>query len=173
VGRVEHIHVATAQGAPVQPRAVVEATAGVGLDGDRYASGAGFWQDARVSRDLTLIEAEALEELAASSGLVLAPGEARRNITTRGVDLNALVGRTFRVGGVLARGTSLCEPCRHLEEVTGMALLRPLVHRGGLRADLLTSGTIGVGDEIEPVEPNARRPALRRAAPDVRSAGAR
>jgi ADP-ribose pyrophosphatase YjhB (NUDIX family) len=151
VGSVEHIHVASAAGMPALPLREIEAIAGVGLAGDRYANDAGFWQDARVSRDLTLIEAEVIDELTAS-GLALDPGETRRNITTRGVQLERLVQRTFWIGDVLARGTSLCEPCRHLEEVTGKRLLRPLVHRGGLRADLLTSGTIAVGDAIEPVE---------------------
>jgi mutator protein MutT len=150
VGFVEHIHVASAAGTPMQPRREIEATAGLGLAGDRYADAAGFWQDARVSRDLTLVEAEVIDELGAS-GLVLAPGETRRNITTRGVALDGLLERTFWLGEVLAKGTSLCEPCRHLEDVTGRRLLRPLVHRGGLRADLLTSGTIAVGDPIEPV----------------------
>jgi mutator protein MutT len=148
---VEHIHVAPAAGMPMQPRAEIEATAGVGLAGDRYADAAGFWQDARVSRDLTLIEAEVIDELGAS-GIVLAPGETRRNITVRGVALDSLLERTFWLGEVLAKGTGLCEPCRHLEEVTGKRLLRRLVHRGGLRADLLTSGTIAVGDPIESVE---------------------
>jgi mutator protein MutT len=152
VARIEHIHVAPAAGAPMQAQSRVRATTGVGLAGDRYTDGSGFWKDSRVSRDLTLVEAEAIEGLAASCGPVLAPGETRRNITTRGVALNELVERTFWLGDVLARGTSLCEPCRHLEEVTGKRLLRPLVHRGGLRADLLSSGTIAVGDAIEPVE---------------------
>ena len=84
--------------------------------------------------------------------LELAPGETRRNVTTRGVALNGLVGRTFWIGDVLARGSSLCEPCRHLEEVTGKGLLRALVHRGGLRADALTSRRIAVGDSVEAVE---------------------
>jgi 8-oxo-dGTP diphosphatase len=136
----------------MQARSGVYATAGVGLAGDRYASGAGFWQDARVSRDLTLVEAEVIEELAANGGVVLAPGETRRNITTRGIVLDDLVERMFWVGHVLVRGTSLCEPCRHLEVVTGKRLLRELVHRGGLRADLLSSGRIAVGDAVEPVD---------------------
>ena len=152
MGFVEHIHVAPAAGAMMRARDQVHATAGRGLAGDRYASGIGFWQDVRVSRDVTLVQAEVIEELAVNADLLLAPGETRRNITTRGVVLNELVERTFWVGGVLAKGTSLCEPCRHLEEVTGKRLLRSLVHRGGLRADLLTSGTISVGDAIEPVE---------------------
>jgi 8-oxo-dGTP pyrophosphatase MutT (NUDIX family) len=146
VGRVEHIHVAPAAGAPMQSLAEVDARAGVGLAGDRYADGAGYWQDSRVSRDVTLVEAEVVESVR------LAPGEARRNVTTRGVALNDLVDRTFWIGDVLAKGASLCHPCRHLEELTGKRLLRPLVDRGGLRADLLSSGTIRVGDAVEPVE---------------------
>jgi 8-oxo-dGTP diphosphatase len=146
VGRVEHLHVAAAAAAAMERRERIDVEAGVGVPGDRYAAGAGFWQDARVSRDLTLIEAEAVQEV----GLV--PGEARRTVTTRGVALNGLVGRTFWIGDVLARGTGLCEPCRHLEELTGKPLLRPLVHRGGLRADVVVSGAIAVGDVLEPVE---------------------
>jgi 8-oxo-dGTP diphosphatase len=135
----------------MRPHTRVQVTAGVGLAGDRYARRAGFWRDARVNRDLTLIEAEVIEGLAARGGVNLAPGETRRNVTTRGVDLDSLVERTFWLGDVLARGTGLCEPCRHLEDVTGKQLLRALVHRGGLRADLLTAGALVVGNPIEPV----------------------
>jgi MOSC domain-containing protein YiiM len=125
----------------------VQAIGGVGLEGDRYAKGQGFWPDDGESRDITLIEAEAIEA-AAEAGVSLAPGESRRNVTTRGVRLNDLVGKEFWIGGVLARGAELCEPCTHLVELTGKSLLRPLVHRGGLRADSLTSGPISVGDAI-------------------------
>jgi 8-oxo-dGTP diphosphatase len=130
----------------MEARDAVEVAAGVGVAGDRYAAGAGFWRDARVSRDLTLIEGEVADEV----GLV--PGEARRNLTTRGVALNDLVGRLVWVGDVLIRGTCLCEPCLHLEEVTRKTLLRALVHRGGLRSDVLLGGTIRVGDPVEPVD---------------------
>ena len=146
-GRVEHIHIAEVEGGPVRALASVEATAGVGLAGDRYARGDGFWPDDGESRDVTLIEAEAIENLA-EHGITLEPGESRRNITTRGIRLNELVGREFTIGGVRARGTELCEPCTHLVAMTGKPLLKPLVHRGGLRADLLTSGPISVGDAI-------------------------
>ena len=156
-GRVEHIHIAEVEGGPVRALASVEATAGVGLAGDRYARGDGFWPDDGESRDVTLIEAEAIENLA-EHGITLEPGESRRNITTRGIRLNELVGREFTIGGVRARGTELCEPCTHLVAMTGKPLLKPLVHRGGLRADLLTSGPISVGDAIEPAGPaRARR----------------
>ena len=109
----------------MEARSLVDIVAGAGVRGDRYAGGIGFWRDDRVSRDLTLVEAEVVDELE------LVPGETRRNVTTRGVALNGLVGRTFWIGDVLARGSSLCEPCRHLEEVTVKRLLRALVHRGG------------------------------------------
>jgi len=124
--------------------AEAEAVMGVGLRGDRYADGAGYWQDGRVSRDLTLVEGEVVDELA-----VVVSGELRRNVTTRDVSLNGLVGTTFWVGETLCRGTELCEPCRHLEELTGKPLLRPLVHRGGLRARILSDGMVRVGDAVE------------------------
>jgi MOSC domain-containing protein YiiM len=146
-GRIEHIHIAEAEGAPVRAVDTVQAIAGVGLEGDRYAKGKGFWPDDGESRDLTLIEAEAVEA-AAAAGVSLAPGESRRNVTTRGIRLNDLVGKEFWIGGVLARGTDLCEPCTHLAAMTGKPVIKPLVHRGGLRADLLTSGPIRVGDAI-------------------------
>ncbi len=156
-GRVEHIHIAEVEGGLVRALASVEAVAGVGLAGDRYAKGAGFWPDDGESRDLTLIEAEAIDDLAAH-GITLEPGESRRNITTRGIRLNELVGKDFTIGGVRARGTDLCEPCMHLVALTGKPVIKPLVHRGGLRADLLTSGPISVGDAIVAVRPaRARR----------------
>ena len=104
------------------------------------------------SCDLTLIEAEAVEGLAAS-GITLDPGESRRNLTTRGVRLNDLVGKEFWIGDVLALGVELCEPCSHLVALTGKPLIKPLTHRAGLRADLLTSGRISVGDRIAVKEP--------------------
>ena len=147
VPHVEHIHIAEAKGAPVRALASAEAVAGAGLVGDRYARRQGLRREGDESQDLTLIEAEAVEALL-ESGIALAPGESRRNLTTRGVRLNDLVGKEFWIGEVLARGTELCEPCSDLVALTGKPLLRPLVHRGGLRADLLTSGRISVGDRI-------------------------
>jgi len=151
MGTVAGIYTAAAAGAPMTARARVQVAAGLGVAGDRYAARAGFWQDDRVSRDLTLIQDEVIEELA-SAGLVLAPGEHRRTLTTRGVGLNDLVGKLFWVGDVLARGTRLCEPCRHLEELTGRQLLRALLHRGGLRADAVSSGPVAIGDPVEQAE---------------------
>jgi MOSC domain-containing protein YiiM len=147
-GVVEAIHIAPAAAEPVRPVEAIRAVAAVGLEGDRYALGLGHYGDERVSRDLTLVEAEAIETVAHEHGIPLAPGETRRNVTTRGVELNALLGRRFWVGDVLCEGTRLCEPCRYLEDLTGKSLLRALVHRGGLRADILRSGVIRRGDRV-------------------------
>jgi MOSC domain-containing protein YiiM len=133
----------------------VRAIAGVGLEGDRYAYGRGHYQDERVSRDLTLIEAEAIEALAREHGIEFAAGETRRNLTTRGVGLNELLGRRFWVGEVICRGTDLCDPCQYLADLTGKPLLRPLVRRGGVRADILRGGVIRVGDKVCPADDRA------------------
>jgi MOSC domain-containing protein YiiM len=151
-GVVEAIHIAGDAGEPVRVVEAVHAIAGVGLEGDRYAYGRGHYQDARVSRDLTLVEAEAIEEVARESGIALALGETRRNVTTRGIGLNELVGRRFWVGDVLCAGTRLCEPCQYLADLTGKPLLRALVHRGGLRADILRGGVIRRGDTVRPTD---------------------
>jgi ADP-ribose pyrophosphatase YjhB (NUDIX family)/MOSC domain-containing protein YiiM len=155
-GSVEAIHIATAAGAPVRPVDEIRAMAGVGLEGDRYADGRGHYQVGRVSRDLTLIEAEAVEALAREYGIALAPGETRRNLTTRSVGLNELVGRRFWVGDVLCLGTRLCDPCQYLADLTDKQLLRPLVHRGGLRADIVRGGLIRIGDHVRPADETER-----------------
>lgn len=148
LGRVEFIHVAEPGGALPRPLRSALLRAGVGIDGDRYARAAGYWTDSRVTRDLTLVEGEVIDDLCAQ-GLTVGPGELRRNLTTRGVSLNDLVGTPFWVGDVLCVGTELCEPCRHLQTLTGKRLLRLLAHRGGLRARVLIDGTINLGDTIE------------------------
>jgi MOSC domain-containing protein YiiM len=128
------------------------ALAGRGLEGDRYAAKAGTFTPAdgfARGYDLTLIEAEVLAELALPDGGRLDVAAARRNVVTRGVDLNALVGRRFRIGDVECVGQRLCEPCSHLERLTTKGVLRGLIHRGGLRADVLTDGRVSIGDAIE------------------------
>ena len=148
-GSLEHIHIAESAGGPMRSLDSVEVVAGVGLAGDRYARREGTWRDDRSSRDLTLIEAEEIENLAANFGIQLAAGESRRNVTTRGIRLNELVGKEFWIGEVLARGTKLCEPCTYLAGLIDKPILEPMVHRAGLRADVLSSGRISVGDRIE------------------------
>ena len=148
-GAVEAIHTAPGTGEPMVARDRVLAVAGVGLEGDRYAARSGHWSPVPgVDRDITLIEAEVIEDLATTDGIVLGPGTTRRNVTTRGIRLNELVGRRFRVGDVVCEGTRLCEPCQYLTDLLGEPVLRPLVHRGGLRARILEGGEIAVGAEI-------------------------
>jgi MOSC domain-containing protein YiiM len=113
----------------------VAAEAGRGLEGDYHA-------------DLTLIAAESLEGLFEDTGIGLTGEGSRRNVLTRGVDLNALVGKRFTVGNVEAVGVELAEPCTKLQRLTEQGVLRGLVHRGGLRADVVSSGRISVGDAV-------------------------
>src|SRR2546421_12348062 len=151
-GRVEGIHVAISEGEPMRATDRMRVLAGIGLEGDRYATGRGHFSGTPgTGRALTLIEAEVLESLRESLGIALRPGEARRNVTTRGIALNALVGRRFRIGSVLCEGKGLCEPCSYLEDQLGKPLLHPLLHRGGLRANVLEDGEIRVGDQVRPV----------------------
>ena len=152
-GRVEAIAVARTAEAPMTLLEEAGAHAGRGLEGDRYFDGRGtFSNPASNGHDLTLIEAEQLEAITLSSGHTPTPEDARRNIVTRGIDLNALVGRRFSVGEVECAGCRLCEPCAHLERLTEVGLLRALVHRGGLRADIVTDGRIAIGAEIRAIE---------------------
>jgi MOSC domain-containing protein YiiM len=144
-GRVESIFLAPARGETPAPVERVRALARRGLEGDRYFEPAGH---AEPGRALTLIQLEALEALAAERGIELAPGASRRQVHTRGIDLNALVGKRFRVGEVECEGIELCEPCRHLESLTQPGVIKGLTHRGGLNAALLSDGEISVGDRL-------------------------
>jgi hypothetical protein len=120
------------------------AIAGRGLEGDRYCTGGGtFAAQGRVGQDLTLIDAAALE----AAGLSAV--EARRNVVTCDIDLDGLIGRRFLIGQVACRGERRAEPCAHLQRLTGPGVLRALVHRGGIRADVLSDGQIAVGDSVQ------------------------
>lgn len=151
-GTVEDIHLATAAGEPMRSVLSARAIAGRGLEGDRYATGSGHWSPIRRAGDsLTLIEAEEIDGVVAGHGLDLPPGSTRRNVTTRGIRLDGLVGRRFRIGAVICRGTRRCEPCSYLDQLLDQAALNALVHRGGLRVEILTGGSISIGDPIEPL----------------------
>jgi MOSC domain-containing protein YiiM len=123
--------------------------AGKGLSGDRYYEGSGTYSTHPGSgREVTLIESEALEALKRDYGVDIDRAQARRNIVTRAVALNHLVGREFTVGGTRLYGTRLCDPCAHLESLSVRGALRGLVHRGGLRAEVVSGGMIRVGDPV-------------------------
>ena len=130
----------------------IRAVAGRGVEGDRYFLRPGTYsQKDGPDREITLIETEALEALARDYELTLDASESRRNVATRDVALNHLVGRTFRVGEATIRGLRLCEPCGHMERLCGKPVRPGLVHRGGLRAEILSDGVIRIGDPIEPI----------------------
>ncbi len=149
-GRVEALALAADAESPMMLVEQAAVRAGRGLEGDRYFDERGTFSNPHARGiDLTLIEAEALDELVLPAGR-LAPEDARRNVVTRGIDLNALVGRRFAVGEVQCLGQRLCEPCAHLQRLTRPGTLRGLVHRGGLRADVLTDGVLRVGDPVRP-----------------------
>jgi hypothetical protein len=151
MGHVEAICVAPAAEAPMRPLSEVEALAGIGLANDRYALGVGYYSPRPTdpgAREVTLLEAEVLDWLAAEHGIALAPTEHRRNLTTRGVRLEALIGKRFRVGDVLLDGVRDCPPCEHLEQVSGKRVMRLLLGRAGIRARVVGGGTIRIGDTI-------------------------
>ena len=144
-GQVEGIYVTTVHGALPEPVERIDAVAGGGLRGNRYFYAG---SDAPPGRALTLIAAEALEAFEAETGIPLSPAESRRNVLVRGIDVNALVGKRFRVGGVECEGVQLCEPCTHLQGLTRAGVLNGMVHRAGLNADVLSDGEISVGDAV-------------------------
>jgi MOSC domain-containing protein YiiM len=147
-GTLESIYIASTAEAPMRSVDRTQASPGVGLEGDRYALKVGTFSQPNPDREVTLIEAESIEAFKRDYGIELAAGDARRNLVTRGVPLNHLVGKEFRIGDVKIRGIRLCEPCAHLERITGQPVIKGLRHRGGLRAQILSEGAIQVGDAI-------------------------
>jgi MOSC domain-containing protein YiiM len=149
-GRVESIQIAGAAGEPMRVVPAVRAVAGRGLEGDRYFEKIGtFSAKDGADRQITLVEVEAVEALLRDYGIAIAPEETRRNVATRGIALNHLVGATFRVGGATLRGLRLCEPCSYMEKMCGKPVRPGLIHRGGLRAEILSEGEIRAGDDVE------------------------
>ena len=147
--RVDSIHIASTGAAPMKSVTQVQALVGRGLEGDRYAMKLGTYSnDPGSGRDVTLIEIEAFEALRRDYQITLEPGSARRNIVTRGVAINHLVGVEFIVGDAILRGTRLCDPCAHMEKLTVKGALRGLIHRGGLRAEIIRGGVVRIGDPI-------------------------
>jgi MOSC domain-containing protein YiiM len=136
------IHIGESEGGPLSPVASVRALAGKGLVGDRHFHADG----AAAGQALTLVEEEVVH------GARLSEGATRRQLTVRGVRLNDLVGRRFRVGEVECYGVELCEPCGHLQSLTRPGIVKELAHRAGINADVLSDGTISVGDSVEEVE---------------------
>jgi len=144
-GQVEAIFVAAERGELPAPIDRVRAYAGRGLEGNRY-----YWAEGNAppGRAVTLIAAEAVDTVAQDGDVSIEPAATRRNVLTRGIDVNELVGKRFRIGDVECEGVELCEPCAHLESMTQPGMITAFVHRGGLNANVLTDGEIRVGDPV-------------------------
>jgi MOSC domain-containing protein YiiM len=156
-GTVISIHIAPTGAAPMKSVTNAKAVAGRGLEGDRYYSKLGTYSNqAGSGRDVTLIEVEAIDALKRDYEIGLDASQSRRNIVTQGVPLNHYVEKEFKIGNVVLRGTRLCEPCVHMEKLTVKGAMRGLVHRGGLRAEIISGGSIRVGDIIQFQAPTAR-----------------
>jgi MOSC domain-containing protein YiiM len=152
-GKLVGIYTASGPGEPMIANPSIRALEGIGLEGDRYAAKAGKFSDRPgTGREVTLIEREAIAAVNAEGEVDLAEHKPRRNLVTEGVPLNHLVGRTFRVGDVLLRGCRISEPCAYLASLTSPGVSRALVHRGGLRAEIVEGGVIRTGDEITEIE---------------------
>ena len=148
-GKVVAIFIAPDKSVPLIAITTVRAVSGKGLEGDRYFKQTGTYSGQIIpGREVTLIEIETLEALKRDLNIELGLGESRRNIVTRGVPLNHLVGKKFRVGTVLMIGTRLCEPCGYLESQTDKGVRRALEHRGGLNAQILEDGILNSGDYL-------------------------
>ena len=141
-GVVEAIFWGAVDEGPLEATGTVQVREGAGIEGDRYGD-----------KDITLFEAEAIEDLKTNTGIELKPSEIRRNVMTRGISLNDLLGHRIRVGEVEAVVTELCHPCSHLQKLTQPGVLRGLVNRGGLNADVVHGGAIRVGDQVEDLGP--------------------
>jgi len=150
MSRVSQILVAKSPADPMEATESAQAVPGKGLKGDRYFAGIGTFtpHPHKPDYELTLIEKEKIDAFASEAGRSFTSRDARRNIVTEGVDLNALVGKEFMIGEVLIRGIRLCEPCNYLAKATFPETLPGLAHKAGLRAQILTEGTIRVGDRI-------------------------
>ena len=150
-GVLQNIYISTEGGLPMTSLSTAQLTAGVGIEGDRYATGKGTYSNMPSNdRQVTLIESEALDAISRDYGITLDPQETRRNLITKEVPLNHLVGKKFWVGGALLYGARLNVPCKYLEKITGKSVFAPLVHRSGLNCEILESEVIRSGDLIKP-----------------------
>ncbi|MGH7795964.1 MAG: MOSC domain-containing protein [Candidatus Binatia bacterium] len=152
-GFVISLHIAPTGAATMQSQPQLQAVVGRGLEGDRYFLELGTYsRHTGTGRHATLIEMEAIEALKRDYDIDLPAALSRRNIVTRGVALNHLVGREVRIGQAVLRGTRLCDPCAHLEKLSWPGTMRGLIHRGGLRVEIVCGGMIRVGDAVTPMD---------------------
>ncbi len=150
-GIVTHLHLTERGSMPMTSRDQMSLIAGVGIEGDRYATEQGFYSDRpEPGRQITLFEIETLEALKRDHDVELTPDEHRRNVTVQGVPLNHLVGRRFKVGDCVLEATRLSTPCKHIEDITGKTISRWLINRSGLNCIIVSGGQIKIGDAVQP-----------------------
>jgi MOSC domain-containing protein YiiM len=155
-GELLHIHVAPHASAPMQALSEARLVTGIGIEGDRYAARRGTYSKKHhIDRQATLIEVETLEALARDHGLELASHEHRRNLTTRGVPLNHLVGQYFRIGDCVLYGGRLNVPCLYLEKLVAKKVSKPMLNRSGLNCRIVAGGIIRIRDRIEWCDPSS------------------
>jgi MOSC domain-containing protein YiiM len=155
-GELLNIHVAPKASAPMVALSEVRLLTGIGLEGDRYATGLGSYSKKHhIDRQATLIEVEVLEALARDRDIELAPHEHRRNMTTRGVPLNHLVGQYFRIGDCVLYGGRLNVPCLYLENLLAKKVFKALLNRSGLNCRVVVGGMIRTHDRIEWCDPGS------------------
>jgi MOSC domain-containing protein YiiM len=148
-GKVEGIYITPNRGEPTLLVEMAHVVPGMGIEGDRY-----FFRhdtnnvDSKPGHEITLIEMETIEAICQQDGVNITPDQTRRNIVTRGVSLNDLVGQLFTIGTIQLRGVRLCEPCNYLASRTDPRILHSMAHRGGLRAEIISEGTIHINDII-------------------------
>ena len=150
IGKVVGIYIAQNQGDQTVSVDRIHVVPGMGIEGDRYFKKRTEVEGrSKTGREITLIELEAIESMCLNDGIQITPEETRRNIVTNGIPLNELVGHIFFIGEIQLRGVRLCEPCQYLANKTDPRILPAMVHRGGLRADILTEGNIHINDSIK------------------------
>lgn len=150
-GTITHLNLTAAASLPMESPTSLSLVAGVGIEGDRYATQKGYYSDRpELGRQITLFEIETLEALQRDHDVVLHPHEHRRNITVEGVPLNHLVGRRFKVGNCILEATRLSTPCKHIEDVTGKRISRWLINRSGLNCIIIKGGLIEIGNAVQP-----------------------
>jgi len=148
-GEIVGLHKTPRSFLPMKNFRCLSLIAGVGIDGDRHATGEAFHSDRpEEGRQITLFEEETIDALLRDHNIILRPEDHRRNVTTRHVPLNHLVGKKFKIGEAILEGTRLSTPCRHIEQITGLELFNQLLNRSGLNAKIIVGGKIFTGDEI-------------------------
>lgn len=149
IGKVEGIFIALNKGEPTFLVTQAHLVPGMGIEGDRYFNKTGIPDNhSKPGREITLIEMEAIESIREDDGIQITPDQTRRNIVTRGIALNNLVGHLFSVGNIQLHGVRLCEPCQYLANRTDPRVLHAMAHRGGLRAEIISEGIINLNDII-------------------------